>query len=162
MFCPRCSAENNSEQKYCRQCGLPLTAARTALTGALDEALKTYKKGANSLSRGSVFLILSVMAALANILLMSGPWNYGVIINLLIGLLITVPMIVVGIVRLRGAQRVLQLKDGQGQLESDYSQDKGILAASAHSTGRLLSAVEAPDSIAEGTTRSLTTPERRS
>ncbi len=161
MFCPQCSAENNLEQKYCRRCGLQLTAARIALPGVVDEALATYRKGANLLSGGSIFLIFSVMAALANILLNSSPWNYGVIINLLLGLVITVPMIVIGIARLRRAQRALQPKDERGQLESDYSQGKETLAAPAHPTGRLLSPVEAPESITEGTTRHLTTSERR-
>jgi hypothetical protein len=76
MFCPRCSAENNLEQKYCRQCGLQLTAARIALHGGVDEALARYWWGEGLLAGGSIFLILSVLAALANISLNSGPWNY--------------------------------------------------------------------------------------
>jgi hypothetical protein len=127
----------------------------------VDETLNKHKKGANLISAGSIFLILSVMAALANILLNSGPWNYGVVINLLVGLLITVPMIVIGTVRLRRAQRTLQLKDERGQLESDSSHGKETLPVSAHPTARLLSPAEAPDSITEGTTRHLTTRERK-
>ena len=159
MFCPRCSAENNLEQKYCRQCGLQLTAARIALHGGVDEALARYWSGEGLLAGGTIFLILSVLVALANFLLNSGPWNYAVIINLLIGLIVTVPMITIGMVRLRRARRALQLKGEQGQLASDHSQDEKTLAASPHPADRLLSAVEVPDSITEGTTRHLTTPE---
>jgi hypothetical protein len=159
MFCPQCSAENNSEQKYCRQCGLQLTAARIALHGGVDEALARFWWGEGLLAGGSVFLILSVLAALANILLNSGPWSYGVVINLLIGLIVTVPMITIGMVRLRRARRALQLKDKKGQLASDHPQRETTLATSAHPGDRLLSAVEVPDSITEGTTRQLTTPE---
>ena len=159
MFCPRCSAENNLEQKYCRQCGLQLTAARIALHGGVDEALARYWWGEGLVSGGSIFLLLSVLVALANIFLNSGPWNYAVIINLLIGLIVTVPMITIGTVRLRRARRALQLKDEQGQLASAHSQGEKTLAASAHPADRLLSAVEVPDSITEGTTRHLTTPE---
>ena len=159
MFCPRCNTENNLEQKYCRQCGLQLTAVRIALRGDVDEALARHKKGEWLVSGGSIFLIFSVLAALANIFLNSGPWNYAVIINLLIGLIVTVPMITIGMVRLRRARRALQLKDEQGQLASEHSQGEKILAASAHPADRLLSAVEVPDSITEGTTRHLTTPE---
>jgi len=144
------------EQKYCRQCGLQLTAARIALHGGVDEALARFWWGEGLVAGGSVFLILSVLVALANIFLNSGPWNYGVIINLLIGLIVTVPMITIGMVRLR---RALQLKDEQGQLASDHSQGEKTLAASAHAADRLLSAVAVPDSITEGTTRHLTTPE---
>jgi hypothetical protein len=122
MFCPRCSAENNLEQKYCRQCGLQLTAARIALHGGVDEALARFWRGEGLVAGGSVFLVLSVLAVLANIFLNSGPWNYAVIINLLIGLIVTVPMITTGMVRLRRARRTLQLKDEQGQLARDHSQ----------------------------------------
>lgn len=161
MFCPRCSTENNLEQKYCRQCGLKLTAARIALQGTVDEALARYKTGAMLLSGGALFLILSALVALSNIFLNSIPWNYGVIINLLIGLIVTVPMISIGIVRMRRAQRALQPKDERGQLESGLSQGEERLGASANTTDRLLSPVEIPDSITEGTTRHLTTPERK-
>jgi uncharacterized membrane protein YqaE (UPF0057 family) len=159
MFCPRCSAENNLEQKYCRQCELQLTAARIALHGGVDEALARYWSGEGLLAGGSIFLILSVLVAFANIFLNSGPWNYAVIINLLIGLVVTLPMITIGMVRLRRARRALQLKDEQGQLASDHPQGEKTLAASTHPTDRLLSAVEVPNSITEGTTRHLTTPE---
>jgi hypothetical protein len=161
MFCPRCGAENNLEQKYCRQCGLQLTAARIALKGAMDEALTRYRKGERLLIGGSLFLICSVLAALANIFLNSDPWNYGVIINLLIGLIITLPMITVGIVRLRRARRALQMKDERGQLTSDHSQVGEALAASPHLNGCLLSPMEVPDSVTEGTTIHLKAPERK-
>jgi uncharacterized membrane protein YqaE (UPF0057 family) len=149
------------EQKYCRQCGLQLTAARIALHGGVDEALARYWSGEGLLAGGSIFLILSVLVAFANIFLNSGPWNYAVIINLLIGLVVTLPMITIGMVRLRRARRALQLKDEQGQLASDHPQGEKTLAASAHPTDRLLSAVEAPGSITEGTTIHLKSPERK-
>src|ERR1041385_9031692 len=107
MFCPRCSTDNNLEQKYCRKCGLQLTAARMALQGTIDEALVKYKRGARLVSGGSLFLILSALVALVNVFLNSMPWNYGVIINLVIGLTVTVPIISAGLMRLRSAQRAL-------------------------------------------------------
>ena len=160
MFCPRCNTENNLEQKYCRQCGLQLTGVRIALRGGLDEALARHKNGERTLFGGGIFLIFSVLTALANIFLNRGPWNYAVIINLLIGLVIAVPLITIGTVRLRRARHDLQAKDEEGQLASDHPQGQERLAPSAHSTGRLLSPVEAPDSITERTTRHLTTWER--
>ena len=159
LFCPRCSAENNLEQKYCRQCGLQLTSARIALHGGVDEALARYWRGEWLLAGGSMFLLLSVLVAVANIFLNPGPWNYAVIINLFIGLIVTIPMTTIGMVRLRRARRALQMKDEQGQLASDHLQGEKTLAASAQSTDPSLSAVEVPNSITEGTTRHLTTPE---
>jgi hypothetical protein len=130
------------------------------LQGTVDEALTRYTKGVKLLSGGSLFLIISALAALANIFLNSMPWNYGVIINLLIGVIVTVPIISVGIVRLRSAQRALQANDEPAQLESGYSRSGERLAAPAHPTDRLSSPTEAPDSITEGTTRRLTVAER--
>lgn len=89
MFCPQCGTENNLEQKYCRQRGQQVTDARIAVRGGAEEALARYQKGARLLSAGSIFLIFSVLAALANSLSRPGPRNYAVIINLLIGLIIT-------------------------------------------------------------------------
>ncbi len=161
MFCPRCSAENNLEQKYCRQCGLQLTAAWIAIRGSVDEAATKYKTGEGLLAGGGVLLILSVLAALANILLSSGFGNYGVIINLLIGLIVSVPMITIGIVRVRRARLSVQQKDERSQLASDDSQRRNALIESADPTGRLLSSQTIPDSVTEGTTLHLTAPERK-
>src|SRR3712207_2719722 len=113
MFCPRCGAENNLDQKYCRRCGLQLVAARIALQGSIDEALTRHKKGEDLLSGGSVTLVIFILVALANVLLNTGPWNYGVVVNLLLGLVITVPLIATGLVRLRRARLALQAKDVQ-------------------------------------------------
>ncbi len=160
MFCPRCSTENNLEQKYCRQCGLQLTAVWLALQGVVDEALTKYKAGAMLLTGGSIFLSLSALVALANIFLNSIPWNYGVIINLLIGLVVAVPMIAIGMVRPATAHHAFQTKDEQGQLASHDSRDKETLAASSHAD-RLPSPMEAPNSITERTTVHLKSPEQK-
>ncbi len=161
MFCSQCGTENNLEQKYCRQCGQQVTDARIALRGDAEEALTRYQKGARLLSAGSLFLLLSVLAALANSLSRPGPRNYAVIINLLIGLIITGPLIVTGIARLRCARRDLRLKDDRGQLASGHPPGEETFATSAHPTARLLERVAVPGSITEGTTRHLQTQERK-
>ena len=72
MFCPRCGAENNLEQKYCRRCGLELAAARISLQGGVGKALTKHKKGEILLSAGNVTLVIFSLAALANIFLNPG------------------------------------------------------------------------------------------
>jgi hypothetical protein len=111
----------------------------TALRGDTEKVPTRYKAGEGLLAGGSILLILSVLAALANILLNSGASNYGVILNLLIGLIVTVPMITIGTVRLRRARRHLQQKDERSQLASDESQPRHALTESADPTGHLLS-----------------------
>ena len=160
MFCPQCSAENSLEQKYCRRCGLQLAAARISLQGGVGEALTRHKKGQVMFSGGGVTLVIFILAALANILLSPGPWNYGVLINLLLGLAIAVPLMAAGLVHLRRAGRALHPKDEQAQLAADQSQGACGLSSSAYSTDRLLSPMNPPDSVTEPTTLNLKSPER--
>lgn len=108
MYCPRCNTENESEQKYCRRCGLPLAGVRRALDGRAEEALAEYKKGGGALSAAAVILTVCVLVALLNFFLSSEPRGYGVLINLLVGLLVTLPMIVSGLARVSRAERLLR------------------------------------------------------
>jgi hypothetical protein len=155
MFCPQCSAENSLEQKYCRRCGLQLAAARISLQGGVSDALKQHQKGEVMFSGGGVTLVIFILAALVNILLNPGPLNYGVLLNLLLGLAIAVPLMVVGLVQLRRAGRALHPKDVQAHLSADQSQGESGLASSAYATDRLLSRLDAPYSVTETTTLNL-------
>src|ERR1041384_5229288 len=112
MYCPRCGAQNKAEQKYCRQCGLPLTIVRLALEGQADKAIEKYKKGRDSISGGVITLSLCSIGALINILLTPNPWNlYLATLNLVLGLLIAIPMVITGYKRLSQADRLVRMKD---------------------------------------------------
>jgi len=74
MFCPRCGAENKSEQKYCRQCGLSLAVTPLALTGQLDEVLGELKKGEKSIQKGATLLGVFLLVTLVTIPL-SGAYS---------------------------------------------------------------------------------------
>jgi hypothetical protein len=160
MFCPRWAAENSLEQKYCRRCGLQLSAARISLQGGVGESLKRHKRGELLLSAGAVNLVIFILAALANMFLIPGSLNFGILINLVLGLVIAVPLMAAGLVQLRRAGRTLYPKEEQGQLTAHQTQAAGALSSSNQATGRLLSPSGAPDSVTEQTTLNLKLPEQ--
>jgi hypothetical protein len=109
MFCPRCGTENNSQQGYCRQCGLSLPAINLALTGHLDEALSKFKSGSGSLSGGAIILIIGLLNALANSYF--AAWQSAAI-SAAMGSAIGVPLIAVGMARVSRAKRLLSAGEG--------------------------------------------------
>ena len=111
MFCPLCNTQNEAERGYCRQCGLSLSGVRLAVVGRAEEALSRYKKGGGALTAGAIVLIVCVLIALLNFFLSSEPRNYGTMINLLIGLLVALPMIIGGMVRVSRAEGLLKDED---------------------------------------------------
>lgn len=161
MYCPKCSAQNEAEQKYCRRCGLPLTVVNLALEGRVDEALAQYKKGGGSLSGGTITLGLCLIGALINLILIPGPWNgYAVLANSIIGLVIALPMIITGHVRLSRAKRLLSSENPTHHLMKAESHQPATLLPPAAVTDPLLSPVPIPSSVTEHTTLNLKSPER--
>jgi hypothetical protein len=108
MFCPLCNTLNESEQAYCRQCGLSLGGVRLAISGRAGEALSRYQKGGGALSAGAVVLVVCVLIAVLNFFLSSEPRNYGTLINLLVGLVVALPLIIVGAARVSRAGALLK------------------------------------------------------
>jgi len=162
MYCPKCSAQNETEQKYCRQCGLPFTFLKLALEGRVDEAVANYKKGGNSLSWSTIILALCLFGALINLFLIPGPWNgYAVVANSIVGLVIAFPMIITGLVRLSRAKRLLSSEDQAHRLIKAESHQTATLLPPAAVTDPLLSRVPIPGSVTEQTTLHLKSPERK-
>jgi hypothetical protein len=126
MFCPLCSTENEAGQGYCRQCGLSLGGVRLAVSGRAGEALSRYKKGGGALSAGAVVLAVCVMVAILNFFLSSEPRNFGTLINLLVGLAVALPMIIVGAARVSRAGAMLK---GDGATDGQISGRAGEFAA---------------------------------
>jgi len=156
MFCPQCSAENKLEEKYCRRCGLHLTASRISLQGGVGNALTKHRQGEILLASGGGSLVIFVLAALLNIFLDSGP--YPVLINLLLGLGSAVPLMATGFVYMRRAGRALNPKDEPAQIAGDQSEVVRILTSPVYSTDPLVLPMGTPDSVTENTTLNLKTP----
>ncbi|MFN2510584.1 MAG: zinc ribbon domain-containing protein [Pyrinomonadaceae bacterium] len=162
MYCPKCSAQNENEQKYCRRCGLPLSILNLAIEGRVDEAVPQYKKGGDSLSGSTITLGLCLIGALINLLLVPAPWNvYAVVANSIIGLVIALPMIITGHVRLSRAKRLLSLEDPILRSIKAESHRTATLLPPAAVTDPLLSPGPIPSSVTEQTTLNLKSPERK-
>ena len=153
MFCPKCSAENKLEQKYCRRCGQHLTASRISLEGGIGKALTKHGQGEIMFASGGASLVIFTLAAIANIFLDSPA--FPVLINLLLGLLVAVPLMTTGFVHMRRAGRALNPKDEPAQLAGDQSEGTPSLTSSAYSTDPLALPMATPDSITEQTTQKL-------
>jgi hypothetical protein len=161
MYCPKCSAQNEAEQQYCRRCGLSLAIVQLALEGRADAAIAQYKKGRSTLSKSVITLSIFAFAALVNPLLVTNPWaSYLMLINLVLGLVIALPMAVTGYVRLSRAERLLSTKDQSRRMIEDQSQQSGPTLSPAPVTDPLRSMPLAPNSVTEHTTLKLKSPER--
>ena len=161
MYCPKCSAQNEGEPKYCRRCGLPLTTVQLALEGRADELIAKYKKGRGAISGGVIAPSLACIGALINIFSIPGPWSfYLATLNLVLGILIALPMIIIGYRRLWQADRLLSAKEpSRPMIEEQSEQIDGSLPA-APVTDPLLSRPLPPSSVTEQTTLNLRLPKR--
>jgi hypothetical protein len=155
MYCPRCNTENESGRGYCRRCGLPLGGVRLALEGQAEGALSKYRKGAGALAAGAVTSVACALIALLNSLLSSEPRNYGVLINLLVGLLVATPMIVAGLVRVSRAERLLGGKDLALPLVSEQAGELAPLPPAGREINPLAGSSPQRNSVAEQTTLEL-------
>ncbi|MGA9772797.1 MAG: zinc ribbon domain-containing protein [Blastocatellia bacterium] len=119
MFCPKCGTQNLIEQKYCRACGHKLAAHIAALEGRTDDVSIPLNKGSQFVAIGLIVTGIVKLNLLANFFFRSDAT--GIIINLLILLLIAVPLITIGMIRISQARRALNPKA--------KADDKAITAA---------------------------------
>ena len=161
MFCPQCGANNNPDQKFCRQCGQALTAVRLAIEGRVDEALEKLRKGEDSLASGALTLVIFSSIALLNSILAiffnvfdKQPWP---MINLIIGLAIGLPLAIRGIIRLERARKILEAGDQKKRDLADRA--KAELPASPITAPTNATHTE-PASVTEHTTYDLEPPEQ--
>lgn len=130
MYCPRCGTQNEAKQRYCRQCGQPLSTVYLALDGSLDESIEKFKRGGDSLTGGIVtFGIFLFIAAIAY--KFGGIWASA--IDIILGLVISTPMIIKGIVTLQKAELKLKSEKASGakEIESGRTTDKMKLQLSS-------------------------------
>ncbi|HEX8087428.1 MAG TPA: zinc ribbon domain-containing protein [Blastocatellia bacterium] len=158
MFCPKCGTRNLVEQKYCRGCGHHLAGHRAALEGRYDDATSDLKKGSALVSIGLVVGGICKLNILANWFL--GADNIGAIINTLVALLVAVPLITIGVIRLGWARRVLSPKDQAGDESAGKSKQATGQLPAAPAADHPFPPLVIPASVTEHTTLELVAPEQ--
>jgi membrane protein required for beta-lactamase induction len=153
MFCPKCGVNNLDEQRYCRGCGHGLASHRLAMEGKVEDAGTHIKSGSLLVSIGLVIVGIVKLNLLANLIF--SPTKWSVIFNLLLLLIVAVPLMVAGILRLNRAKHALS-PPHQADDEAIAESEAARLAA-APTTDHL---IDMP-SVTEHTTLELKEPEPR-
>ncbi len=158
MFCPKCGAQNRTDQKFCRNCGQSLPAVRLALEGKVDEAVAELKQAVEKLGSGLFTLSIFILLALINYFL----WDEGMLINLLLGVIITGRWIYRALDKADKARKLLELqekpKDPTQQSAFEAPDRANAALQPVPDTDPNLSS-SVPDSVIEHTTLKLKEPE---
>ena len=156
MFCPRCGTDNNSELKYCRNCGQALSSVRLALEGRVDQAITTLRAEQKlSVSRVrivvSVFLILAALATL----LTSGWIGFANVGSAAVLLIITLIFFLQLALKTRRVARLLNPEAESSDLRLDQMTTSGNTLPESKTAALNVSDNETPMSVAERTTLKL-------
>lgn len=156
MFCPQCSTQNETEQRFCRQCGLSLTDVVHALEGR-SHVTRLKLKGSETviLASGVLLSIFTLVALLTLVLgfLSNGVLYTGVLFLPFFALLGTLPLIFGGLARLHRDNQLLEAKGKSDRLELEHAEKRDVLLPAS------LSPILMPSSVTEHTTRELSSYE---
>ena len=152
MFCPKCSGDNDFGLSFCRHCGLDLKPVALAVDGRASESIDNFKRAGESLLSGLLtFAIFFVLAIIAYIPF--GIWPAA--IDLLLGLVFSVPQIIKGMISQRKAMKILV---GKSRLSEGFIPPQ---LSGARTTESAESRPERAPSITEHTTFELEPPDSR-
>ena len=108
MFCPQCGAQNESKQAFCRQCGQPLRSIQLALDRRVDEAVAKFSRAEDLLAAGLLIFCIIFLGAFVSLFL-TGSIPF--VISVILGFLISLPLVLTGLVRIDRVRRTLNPKD---------------------------------------------------
>ena len=154
MFCPRCAAENEAKQAYCRQCGLALADVGLALQGTTGNSLAKIRSGSHLMNGGvatlASFMVIAVIITLIGITQGHPVLATIAMLNALLGALVGLPLIVIGKTRVSQAARLLSGEESSRTI-APQREIQSLTAGAESEINRL----HPPNSVTEGTTRNL-------
>lgn len=156
MYCPQCGTQNEPRPSYCRQCGQALMSVQLALDGRVDEAAAKFKKAEDLLAGGLLTFAIFALTGIITLVL-AGLVPFA--INIILGLIICVPIVVTGLVRVDRLRHLLDSNKGPRSLPLEESGRPVVQLPAARATDPLDSRLPLPASVTEHTTFSLKTPE---
>jgi len=153
IFCPRCAAENELGQAYCRQCGLALADVALALHGAPRESVAKLKSGSHVMN-GGIAVLTSFMLIAVIITLLSITQGHPVLaviamLNAVLGAMVGLPLVIVGKMRVTQASRLLSGEESTYELAAQRD-NQYLRAGVGPEIGRL-----PPGSVTDRTTLDL-------
>ncbi|HEX6729498.1 MAG TPA: hypothetical protein VF074_05780, partial [Pyrinomonadaceae bacterium] len=128
-----------------------------AVDGRVDEAIAKFKKSEDLLATGLVIFTVFVLGALVSLFL-TGVYPFAISIGL--GLIISVPIVFLGLMRVDRVRRLLDPGEKPTKLLKQSDENRNSLPP-APTTDRLPRGPVAPDSVTEQTTLNLKHPTRR-
>lgn len=156
MYCPDCGTINENRPSFCRTCGRSLTGIQLATDGRVDEAIAKFKKSEDLLATGLVIFSIFVLGALVSLFL-SGVYPFAISIGL--GLIVCVPIVFMGLVRIDRVRRLLDPAE-ESPKRIDESKNNRSALPPARATDELPRRSDVPDSVTEHTTLNLQDPKR--
>jgi hypothetical protein len=158
IFCPRCATENGAEQSFCRQCGQNLSGIQWVLEGSLAESQKRLEAAEKWIKAGNstliAFISIAVTIAILNVFTSHPALIPIAIINVLTGLLIGAPFLLVGGAKLIKAKRLVSQPHSKEKLAVPGSPKKELPAPETDELGP-----PPRPSVTEHTTLHLTKPD---
>jgi len=154
MFCPGCGTEVSEDQDYCRTCGHHLAGPRAALEKNLEEIRSMIKGGAMMVGVAFLAVTLYVTISFISSLVEKNPAGVSFVF---VGLLLMLPLMLFGLLRLARAAR--SLKQTTAQVAPTPGEARIDTTASA-SPGQYRALPEEPPSVTEKTTLHLERPGR--
>ncbi len=133
-------------------------SVQLALDGKVDEATAKFKQAEDLLAGGLLTFAIFVLSGIISMLI-GGLTPFA--ISVILGFTVCLPIVVTGLVRVDRLRRLLDPKEGPGNLSLEQSSRPVAALSAAPTTDPLNSQLPVRGSVTEHTTFSLKAPEPR-